>query len=237
MATASSGARAYGPHAACGYSSAFQQSVGLSGDPHVSDESAASCPVRLRTRLPASRAHARSYGSPAVTRRGLCDTIAPNSVSPSIVVSRTAVRAGRVAATFEPRDVRWGKTAPQPGRSASAMSTRTAIGKPAKDEQSAHRRPANPNRRRRRQSSGEGAVFPRGEREQDTTRSHPFRATRLSPHTDGLPSATLGQEPRRRSRLLASRPPAARRALPRASGWPASAPTTQARARERPGGR
>ena len=63
------------------------------------------------------------------------------------------------------------KTAPQPSRAASAMSTRTAIGKPPRTTSrlTGDRQP--PTDAGDRKRCGGGAVFPRGEWEQDTTRS------------------------------------------------------------------
>jgi hypothetical protein len=63
------------------------------------------------------------------------------------------------------------KTAPQPSRAASAMSTRTAIGKPPMMNSRLTAARQTPTDAGDRQRSGGGAVFPRGEWEQDTTRS------------------------------------------------------------------
>ena len=63
------------------------------------------------------------------------------------------------------------KTAPQPSRAASAMSTRTAFGNPPMMTSRLTGARQTPTDAGDRQRSGGGAVFPRGEREQDTTRS------------------------------------------------------------------
>jgi hypothetical protein len=118
VANPSSGARASGPHAACGYSSTFQQSFGRSDDPHVSGESAASCSVRLRTGLPASRAHARSYGSPAATRRCLRPSVASIAVSGASGVDRepTCERCRRAAQPEVARSETFAPTSPKRDR-------------------------------------------------------------------------------------------------------------------------
>ena len=59
--------------------------------------------------------------------------------------------------------------APQPSGAASAMSTRTAIGKPPMMNSRLTGARQTPTDAGDRQRSGGGAVFPRGEREQDTT--------------------------------------------------------------------